>query len=128
MTPSSTPDCAELAQEVVCVGLDTLLDDATFLGVAKDVDQLPLHLLPVRLDSADRRERETCRRKPVTGAIFVVRLMRQLGKYWWMRPPETPGSSRRSRQRHGRKPRSCREVMGPGPIRGVRSPSRGRTG
>ena len=40
----AAPECAQLAQEVVCVRLDPLLDEAASVGVAEDVDQLQLHL------------------------------------------------------------------------------------
>src|ERR1700746_1489603 len=49
----SAPDCAQLSAEVVSVGLHPLLDKATVVGIAEDVDQFPLHVLAIRLDSAD---------------------------------------------------------------------------
>src|SRR5690348_7794824 len=55
---SSALNRAQLAQEIVGVRLYPFLDKAAFVGVAEDVDQLPLHSLAVRLDGADRRIRE----------------------------------------------------------------------
>jgi hypothetical protein len=49
----SASDCAQLSEEVVGVRLNPLLDEAAVIRVAEDVDQLPLHVLAVRLNGAD---------------------------------------------------------------------------